>query len=74
MGDITVDRQEKNSIMVKGGIMMAKKKTIKIKPLDITKIPKGHSQHRSGAGPHEDTRTNRNRTRSQQNKKSIEED
>lgn len=36
-------------------------------------VAKGHQPHRSGAGQHQDRRTNRLRTRAAQNKKAINE-
>lgn len=36
-------------------------------------VPIGHQQHKSGTGPHKDKRTKRNRTRSDKNRKAINE-
>jgi hypothetical protein len=41
-------------------------RTIKLAPLDPSKVKRGHQEHRSGAGTHQDRRTKRLRTRSAQ--------
>jgi hypothetical protein len=45
---------------------------IKIK-IDHKDVPKGHSEHVSGSGPHEDKRTKRERTRADQLRKALKE-
>jgi len=57
-------------------IVMKKKdddNIIRLKKLDVTKIPKGHMDYQSGAGQHQDKRTRRNKTRRNQVMKSISE-
>lgn len=44
--------------------------TIKL-DVDPTKVARGHSPHRGGAGVHQDRRTKRNRTRSAQRRAAI---
>lgn len=39
---------------------------------DITKIPKGHTPHKSGAGPHKSKKDKG--TRAEKNRKAIDED
>jgi hypothetical protein len=39
--------------------------------IDPLKVGKGHQPHRSGAGKHHDRRTNRLRTRTQQNRAAL---
>lgn len=52
----------------------SKKKTqIEVK-LDHAKIPRGHQDHKTGNGPHKDKRTKRNRTRSDRERKALEDD
>jgi len=49
------------------------KETIKINVKPVWKISKGHSEHRGGAGLHEDRRTKRARTRSAKIRKILQE-
>lgn len=45
-------------------LVSTKNITMTLPRLDLTRLKRGHSAHRSGAGVHYDRRTNRLRTRS----------
>lgn len=46
---------------------------IKLPPLDPSKVKRGHSAHRGGAGTHHDRRTKRLRTRASQRNEALSE-
>lgn len=50
---------------------MGDKIKLNVKP--SWKVSRGHSEHRSGAGVHQDKRARRERTRSSQQRKAINE-
>ncbi len=47
--------------------------TIQLNVRPIYKCPKGHNQHRSGSGVHQDRRNRRSRTRQAQTQRAVRE-